>query len=56
MPPCSQCAAAIIQKGIKRVITVEPNKEQIERWGDDFKETQMLFNEASIDLVLINLE
>ena len=48
LPPCSQCAAMIIQCGIKRVYTIEPTKDQIERWGDDIKETQLMFKEAEV--------
>jgi dCMP deaminase len=49
MPPCSQCAAAIIQSGIKRVVSVSPSVEHLARWGEDMKMAQMMYNEAEID-------
>lgn len=50
MPPCSQCAAMITQRGIRRVVTVKPNSEQIDRWGDSFKSTINMFNESGVSL------
>ena len=50
MPPCSQCAAAIIQSGICRVVTIAPTKEQRGRWGKDFSETIQMFSEARVVL------
>lgn len=52
-PPCSQCAAALIQAGIKSVWTITPTEEQIERWGDSFKHTQVMFNEAQVSLKVV---
>jgi len=48
MPPCSQCAAAIIQSGIKQVVTVEQSAEQAERWGKDIAVTQEMFAECGV--------
>lgn len=55
MPPCGQCAAAIVQVGIKRVITIKPTPEQIERWVDDFTAMENMFQEASVDLVYVTV-
>jgi dCMP deaminase len=33
MPPCSQCAAAIVQSGIKRVVSVSPSEEHLDEMG-----------------------
>lgn len=46
--PCSQCAAAIIQTGIIRVVTICPSNELKIRWGQSMKETTALFAEAGI--------
>lgn len=48
MFPCSNCAALIIQSGIKRVVTVEATAEQMERWGDSFKMSTSMFSEAGV--------
>jgi len=49
-PPCSDCAGAIIQAGIKHVVSVEPTAEQQERWGDSFKHMEAMFREAGVRL------
>ena len=37
LPPCGNCMAKIIQKGIRRVVTIEPTLDQLERWGLSFE-------------------
>jgi dCMP deaminase len=54
--PCSQCAAKLIQAGIKRVICPEPSVDFMSRWKDDIDEAQLMFNEAKIKLRIINAE
>jgi dCMP deaminase len=50
IPPCSQCAAMIIQRGIFRVVTKAPTDDQAERWGESFKTTVAMFREAGVAL------
>jgi len=50
MAPCSQCASAIIQSGIKRVGTIKPNKELQKRWGDKMEITEGMFEAANVEL------
>ncbi|MDP8268299.1 MAG: hypothetical protein P9L97_06170 [Candidatus Tenebribacter davisii] len=50
MPPCSQCASAIIQSGIIRVVTCYANVEQFKRWGDKIKITEKMFVDADVEL------
>lgn len=52
-PPCSQCAAAIIQAGIKRVVTHQPTTEQLSRWSESFVEGSQMFIEADVSLEYI---
>ena len=51
--PCCDCARAIIQSGITTVFCDKPNFED-ERWGEDFKITEVLFREAGIKVNYIN--
>jgi dCMP deaminase len=53
MFPCSNCAKALIQVGVKKIITHEPNLEH-ERWGEDFKYSLELLNEVHMDMIYIN--
>ena len=52
MPPCSQCAAAIIQSGITRIVSVRPGSERLERWGKDILLADEMYEEAGVDLIL----
>lgn len=46
--PCSQCAAAIIQSGIKRVVAQTSNRAD---WADRFKMAKQLFDEAGVEVI-----
>lgn len=49
LPPCSACAAAIIQSGIDRVImpqSVAP--EVVDRWAESFHISDTMFREAEV--------
>lgn len=45
--PCSDCARAIIQSGIKEIITTKPDLNH-ERWGLKFKIALEMLQEANI--------
>jgi dCMP deaminase len=49
--PCSQCAAMIVQAGIKRVITLNAPVEQ--RWVDDFTVAKTILREGGVYLDFI---
>lgn len=53
MFPCSNCAKALIQVGVKKIITNEPNLDH-ERWGEDFKYSLELLNEVHMEMIYIN--
>ena len=55
MFPCSNCAKALIQVGVKEIITISPNFEH-KRWGEDFKYSFEMLNEANLNLVYTNSE
>lgn len=46
-PPCSQCASAIVQAGITRVVSPNPNFAP-DRWKQSFLRASDLFFEAGI--------
>jgi dCMP deaminase len=50
-PCCAQCAALLVQSGIKHVIWPAPDKPFLERWADDLKLTRMQFAAANVSLV-----
>jgi len=50
--PCSRCASLIIQSGISRVISYEI-EESKNRWVDSFKLAKELFEEAGVELLLL---
>lgn len=48
LQPCMNCAKAIVQSGILRVICPTPTDP---RWADDFANARSLFEECGVDLV-----
>lgn len=51
MPPCSHCAALIIQSGIKNVYV--PKSDIPERWKESVSLTREMFAEAGVNLHFI---
>lgn len=54
MPPCSQCAAAIIQSGIRRIVATAPTEAQQERWGSDWDLASAMYYESGTWLILVD--
>lgn len=50
--PCSNCASAIIQAGIGRVVTVPSD---VERWAANFEMARMMFAEAGVEVSIVDL-
>ncbi len=53
LPPCSRCAAKIIQTGISRVVTTIP--DEMSRWEESVALTRLIFEEAGIEMVEVPL-
>lgn len=51
LPPCSPCAAIVIQAGIKRVVAPVPTADALSRWATDLKLSRQQFLEAGVELV-----
>ena len=50
--PCAQCAAAIIQAGIKDVYCpYNAHLESYERWRESFREALQMFDEAEVRVI-----
>ena len=49
LPPCTQCAAAIIQRGIARVV-VDQKKDVPENWMKQFEISNTMFQEAGVSI------
>ena len=47
-PCCAQCAAQVIQSGIKTVIWSKPDDTFVARWRDDLALTMAQFDEAGV--------
>jgi dCMP deaminase len=46
--PCAQCAAQIVQSGIKRVVTLSSDNER--SWAESFSVARNLFEAVGVDL------
>lgn len=49
-PCCSQCAAMVVQSGIKHVIWKRPSAEFVARWKSDLDLTLAQFAEAGVEV------
>ena len=52
--PCMDCARAIVQAGIVRVVTNQPDPQFAQRWDEHMKRARQLFEECGVEVVLIN--
>lgn len=50
-PCCAQCAAQIIQAGIKHVIYPTPDSAFLDRWKDDLVLSEAQFKEAGVEVL-----
>lgn len=48
MPPCAQCAAMLIQSGVKRVVAPAPTPEQAGRWGYSLSLAKWAYRQAGV--------
>lgn len=53
--PCANCAAIIIQSGIKRVVYTTPQEsaEAASRWLDSFRVAVEMFDEAGVEVHVV---
>jgi dCMP deaminase len=55
MPPCTNCAGAVIQAGIREIIYLEPDvQKQIPGWRDKLTYSFQMFNEAGVAYKTMN--
>jgi dCMP deaminase len=52
-PPCAQCAGSIVQHGLSKVIYPTPSNEMFDRWIEDFIVSDVMFQEAGVEVVEI---
>jgi dCMP deaminase len=52
MFPCAECCKALIQSGIDTIICEEPDFSN-ERWGDSFRISYEMLNEAGVKLMYV---
>lgn len=53
---CSQCAAAIVQSGIKRIVSIPTPKDLFERWKDSIIQGRELLKLGKVKVDLIKQE
>ncbi|BCL72987.1 putative deoxycytidylate deaminase [Vibrio nigripulchritudo MADA3029] len=54
--PCPNCAAKIIQTGIKAVHCPAQTEDFLSRWGDKIQVSQSMFEEAGVEVDWLPLE
>lgn len=55
MPPCSRCAAFMINAGIARVVTIDVDEEKQARWQKDFDCSEWAFSWKGIQYTVMPL-
>lgn len=55
MFPCAQCCAMIINAGVTKIISPEPDWNH-KQYGEDFKHTQQMLAEAGVTVYLEDFE
>jgi dCMP deaminase len=55
MFPCADCMRALIQSGVKEIITVKPDMEDT-RWGNHFQASLEMCQECGIELSYVETE
>ncbi len=53
--PCSACARAIVQVGLKTLVAIKPDEED-PQWGDQFKISEVLLREAGVEVRIVDTE
>lgn len=55
IPPCNECAKAIIQSGIQSVITWKPEEGSAlaQRWAKSSEITESMFNESNVNMTYL---
>lgn len=52
-PPCSSCAAVLVQKEIARVVFPKPSEDFLSRWKESYYTALGMFAEVGIEVVEI---
>ena len=50
-PPCSRCAAKLIQAGVSTIIYLQPTNEFIKRWEDDIKSSLSMYKDVGMNVM-----
>ena len=51
---CANCTTAIIQSGIKRIVSPKLPSNLIERWGESCEISKKMYEEANIEVILLD--
>lgn len=52
-PPCCNCAGALIQSGVREIVTVAPDEGLAERFKESFEISATMFSEAGVEFRMI---
>lgn len=54
LPPCSRCAARLIEVGIKRIVTAYPGADFLARWKDSLLLAREILHEAGVEFQYVS--
>jgi dCMP deaminase len=50
--PCKECTKALIQVGVKTLVTIKPDYDH-EKWGEEFKLSYDMFEEVGMNIIIL---
>ena len=52
--PCAHCAAVMVQCGVARMVSLEPDGERAARWAKDFALSEEILREGGVAINFLN--
>jgi dCMP deaminase len=52
--PCATCTRLLIQAGVNRIVTKQPDREFLERWALELGASKAMLKDAGVTLEIIN--
>lgn len=52
--PCSDCCGILIQFGIRRVVTFQPDEDYLSRWAKSVEISRSMLEESEVELVFLH--
>ena len=48
MYPCAECTKLLVQAGVRRIVTKQPEEDLKKRWGESFRYSKLMLQETGV--------